>query len=136
MFFNLGDFKNFAKFTGKHLRKSLYFNKVPGVSPATLFKKRLWHRCFPVTFGKFLRTSFYKTPPVDVSESSMSLSPKKLIHCWRKVTIMFKLGDSMFDESFKQHLGIYTMYPASTLWFFLISFICIVTFIVHFKFSR
>ena len=27
--------------------------------PATLLKKRLWHRCFPVNFAKFLRT-----PPV------------------------------------------------------------------------
>ena len=26
--------------------------------PATLFKKRLWHRCFPVNFAKFLRTPF------------------------------------------------------------------------------
>ena len=26
--------------------------------PATLLKKRLWHRCFPVNFAKFLRTSF------------------------------------------------------------------------------
>ena len=26
--------------------------------PATLFKKRLWHRCFPVNFVKFLRTTF------------------------------------------------------------------------------
>ena len=24
--------------------------------PATLFKKRLWHRCFPLNFGKFLGT--------------------------------------------------------------------------------
>ena len=27
--------------------------------PATLLKKRLWHRCFPMNFGKFLRTPFY-----------------------------------------------------------------------------
>ena len=27
--------------------------------PATLFKKSLWHRCFPVNFGKFLRTPFF-----------------------------------------------------------------------------
>ena len=27
-------------------------------SPATLLKKRLWHRCFPVNFAKFLRTPF------------------------------------------------------------------------------
>ena len=26
--------------------------------PATLLKKRLWQRCFPVNFGKFLRTPF------------------------------------------------------------------------------
>ena len=25
---------------------------------AILLKMRLWHRCFPVNFGKFLRTSF------------------------------------------------------------------------------
>ena len=26
--------------------------------PATLLKKRLWHRCFSVNFAKFLRTPF------------------------------------------------------------------------------
>ena len=48
---------NFTKFTGKHLSQSLYFNKVAG--PATLLKKRLWHRCFPVNFAKFPRTPFF-----------------------------------------------------------------------------
>ena len=50
--------KNFTKFTGKHLCQSLLFNKVAGLNPATLLKKRLWHRCFPVNFAKFFRTSF------------------------------------------------------------------------------
>ena len=27
-------------------------------APATLLKKRLWHRCFTVNFPKFLRTTF------------------------------------------------------------------------------
>ena len=27
--------------------------------PATLFKKRLWQRCFPVNFAKFLRAPFF-----------------------------------------------------------------------------
>ena len=31
-----------------------------GLRPATLFKKRLWHRCFPVNFVKFLRTPILK----------------------------------------------------------------------------
>ena len=50
--------RNFAKFTGKHLCQSLFFNKVAGLTPATLLKKRLWHRCFPVNFAKFLETPF------------------------------------------------------------------------------
>ena len=51
--------RNFAKFTGKHLCQSLFFNKVAGLRHATLVKKRLWHICFPVNFVKILRTPFY-----------------------------------------------------------------------------
>ena len=38
LFCKKGVLRNFAKFTGK---------------------KRLWHRCFPVNFAKFLRTLFF-----------------------------------------------------------------------------
>ena len=31
---------NFAKFTGKHLSQSLFFNKFTGLRPATLLKRR------------------------------------------------------------------------------------------------
>ena len=54
-----GVLRNFAKFTGKHMRQSLFFNKVASLRPVTLLKKRLWHRGFPVNFAKFLRTSFF-----------------------------------------------------------------------------
>ena len=50
--------RSFTKFTGKHRRQSLFFNKVAGPRPVTLLKKRLWHRCYPVNFVKFLRTPF------------------------------------------------------------------------------
>ena len=53
-----GALRNFAKFTGKHLCQSLFFNKVADLRSATLLKKRLWHRCFPVNFAKFLKTPF------------------------------------------------------------------------------
>ena len=36
------------------------FNKVAGLGPATLIKKGLWHRRFPVNFAKFLRTPSLK----------------------------------------------------------------------------
>ena len=52
--------RNFTKFTGKQLCQSLFFNKVAGLRPATLLKKRFWHRFFPVNFVKFLRTPFFQ----------------------------------------------------------------------------
>ena len=58
MFGKKGVLANFAKFTGKHLCQSLFFNKVAGLSLQTLLKKRLWYSCFPVNFAKFLRTLF------------------------------------------------------------------------------
>ena len=58
VFCKKGVLRNFAKFTGKHLCHSLYFNEVAGL-PATFLKKWLWHRCFPVSFEKFLITPFF-----------------------------------------------------------------------------
>ena len=49
MFRKKGVLRNFAKFTGKHLC----------LRPASLLKKRLWHRCFLLNFVKFLRTLFF-----------------------------------------------------------------------------
>ena len=53
-----GILRNFTKFTGKHLCQSFFFNKVAGLGPATLLKRRLWHGCFPVDFVKYPRTPF------------------------------------------------------------------------------
>ena len=64
MFCKEGVLKNFVKSTGNQLCQSLFFNKVAGIRPATLLTKRLWYRCFPVNFAKFLRILFYRTPPV------------------------------------------------------------------------
>ena len=50
--------RNFTKFTGKHLCQSIFFNKVANLRPATLLNMRLWHKCFPVNFMKFIRTPF------------------------------------------------------------------------------
>ena len=51
-----GVLRNFSKFAEKNLCQRLIFNKVADLSPATLLKKRPWHRCFPVNFAEFLRT--------------------------------------------------------------------------------
>ena len=59
VFYKKGVIKNLAKFTGKHLCWSIFFKKVSGHSPATLLKKRLQHRCFPMSFAKFLTAPFF-----------------------------------------------------------------------------
>ena len=58
MFYKIGTCKNLVKFTGKHLRWSLFLNKIAGWGPVTLLKRRLWHRCFLVNFAKFSGTFF------------------------------------------------------------------------------
>ena len=60
--------KNFAKFTGKHLCQRLFLNNVAGLSPATLLRKRLWHRWFPVPersgyFSRFSKKGKERPPP-------------------------------------------------------------------------
>ena len=48
--------KNFAKFKGKHLHQSLFFNKITDLRPAALLKKGLRHRCFPLKNTFFIET--------------------------------------------------------------------------------
>ena len=57
-----GVLKNFAKFT-KNTCASLFFNKVASLNPATLLKKRLRPRCFPVNLARSLRISFLEDAP-------------------------------------------------------------------------
>ena len=66
--------RNFAKFTGKHLCQSLFFNKFASLRSATLLKKRIWHRCFPVNFGKFSRRLLLQN------------TSRRLLLCWPLLT--------------------------------------------------
>ena len=52
-------FLSFAKFAGKHCW-NLFCNEVAGLRPATLLKRRLQHRYFPVNIAKLLRTPILK----------------------------------------------------------------------------
>ena len=54
--------KNFAKFPGKHLYQSLFFNKFAGETPSTFMNKKTWHRCCAINFAKFLKTPFSVNP--------------------------------------------------------------------------
>ena len=57
--YDIGVLKIFAKLTGKHLRQSLFFNKIAGLRPATLLKKRFWHM-FSCEFCQIFKKTFFK----------------------------------------------------------------------------
>ena len=73
-----GALKNLTKFIEKHLRRSLFFDRVTNWKLVTLLKKRLWHRNLPVRFAlkSFKKTYFlwniYKL--VQLSMSILSFS--------------------------------------------------------------
>ena len=71
---------NFTKFTAKHLCQR----------PAPLLKRRLWHRCFPANFVKFLRTPF-------LTEHLWLL----LLHSWRWELPFLKLTFTRYVHSLK-----------------------------------
>ena len=80
MFYKKGVLRCFAKFTGKRLCLSLFFNKVAGLAglrPATLSKKRLGHRCFPMNFAKFLR----KPLPQNTFRQLPLIVENEFLHC-------------------------------------------------------
>ena len=76
LFCKKGVLRNFEKFTEQHMCQSLFFNKVAGLTSATLLKKRLWHSCFPVNFCESSKNNFsYRTPPVAASETLQNKRP-------------------------------------------------------------
>ena len=69
---------------------------------ATLWKKRLWHRCFPVSFANF----FYRTPLVAASVYGTwnSFVKKKTIKLFRLVNIG-NIGKNTFSEKFFSYVS-------------------------------
>ena len=75
--------RNFAKFTGKYLCQVLFYNKVACPEPATLSKKRLQHRYFPLNFARFPRTPFHRTPLNDcfsTMQHFLAENPSKVLN--------------------------------------------------------
>ena len=77
--------KVFLKILRKTPVWSFFFNKVAGPRPATLFKKRLWYRCFPVSLSKFLRNFFIEH--LGASESKMSCEVFTGSGLWKKLLL-------------------------------------------------
>ena len=68
--------------------------------PATVFKKRLWHRCFPVNFAKYLRTFFLQN-----SSGLLFLNVAKRRTNSGKILVLYSM------EVRNQKLGKITSFP-------------------------
>ena len=64
------------------------------LSPATLFKRRLWQWCFPVNFVKFLRTPFFAEHFSTTASGHRQVVPRKFRTLYR--TMILKKQKSRF----------------------------------------
>ena len=115
--------RNFAKFTGNHLCQNLFFKKFAGLWPATSLKKRLWHRCFPVSFRKVLRTTSFIEHLRWLLLMVRSLA--KLKNTWLKELseAVSKLTKNVKINSFAVFLGFFCFFTSkSSCRFFRFSF--------------
>ena len=56
--------ENFTKFIGKHLRQSLFFNKVASVRLTTLLEKRLCTALVSCEFCEHFKNTFFQRTPL------------------------------------------------------------------------
>ena len=90
----IGVLKNVARFTGTHLCRSHFLNKVAGLKSATLLKMGLQHRYFPLNFAKFKGNLFKE-----------HLFKKHLFkEHFRKTTFRFKLQSAMFKITSRERI--------------------------------
>ena len=62
--------------------------QIMGLRPATLLRKRLWHRCFPVEFCEIYKNTFYYRTPL-VAASGVLINFAILEPFSSKVVVLF-----------------------------------------------
>ena len=78
---------NLAKFTGKHLCKNLFFNKVATLRPSTVLEKRLWHRCFCTIF----KNIFYYTTPLVAAFGEYIIKSRVTLVLTKSIVVLISL---------------------------------------------
>ena len=88
--------------------------------PATLLKKRLWHRCFPVNFVKFLRTPFF---------TELLLATTSILRGGRRLKqIQISIISKLHKENSKENKNVLT--------FFIFYLLCSSFFLLGFTFYK
>ena len=87
MFCRKGVFRNFPKFTGKHLYQRLFFNKVAGLT-CKFIKKESLAQVFSSEFCEIYKNNFYHRTPL-VFASGVLINFTKLEPFSKKVAGLF-----------------------------------------------
>ena len=88
-----------------------FLKKVAGLRPATLLKKRLWHRCFLVNFGKFPIIPFLQN-----TSGRLLLIGKYL--CQRPATLLKKrIWNRCFPINFAKFLSLPFLCNICSSWY-------------------
>ena len=103
-------------FTGKYLCLSLFFINIQAWKPATLLKKRLRHRCFPVKFARFLRTPFFTE---HLQWLLQEISHEFSLYCiWEQWMVSFR-GTYLLSSAYFILLGVSRFFLFLSFFYFL-----------------
>ena len=104
--------------------------------PATLLEKKLWHRCFPVNFAKFLLTCFPQNQLPNQNQNQL-LSGRLLLHLLLIITATtvnisdvclsfkfksFKLFESGISFSLSHFHRFYFLFPCFSVFLSFVPF--------------
>ena len=120
VFYKKGAFKSFPKFTGKQPYQNLFFNKIAGIRPSTLLKKRLWHRSFSVNFEKLLKITFSQNTSGRLLLGSPETAPKtywstinRFLNTKKIPVIPFILVNGKLISDFQKKVNLFNNHFAS-----------------------
>ena len=117
VFCKKGIFKNFVKFAGKHLRQSLFFNKIADLRPATLVKKRPWYRVqvYSCKFCEIFKSTFFKRTHSVVGSVFSNISCIELFPTF--ALFLFLLFCVVFIDSGQSPVGCNIFYITGCIWY-------------------
>ena len=93
VFYKRDVLQNVAKFTEKHVWRSLFLKKLS----LQLYLKRLWRRYFPVNFSKLLRATFLQNTSRWVLLNADDWKNPR--DCWSKLPLFSPLRFLSFNDS-------------------------------------
>ena len=82
-------------FTGKHIYRIFFFDKVAGMQAATLLKKRLSYKCFTVNLTKFLRKPFSQNTSRQLLQSTVRILLKPNEEAIRRCSMKYVISQSL-----------------------------------------